>query len=83
MMSYTRNLEDVMLQRVAADVPNGRNVDVGACVPLHDSNTYGLYTKGWSGIAIDPVLTPRMQAQWQQLRPRDTLIEKAMGQTAG
>ena len=46
MICYTRNFEDVLIQRAFADIEQVFYVDVGACLPVADSNTYGLYTSG-------------------------------------
>jgi hypothetical protein len=34
---------------------HGTYIDVGAGHPIQDSNTYGLYRRGWRGILIDPI----------------------------
>jgi FkbM family methyltransferase len=83
LISYTRNFEDVMLQRAFADIPCGHYVDVGAAEPVYDSNTFALYTKGWLGVAVEPVMPEPMRAAWQRFRPRDVLIEAAIGAQAG
>lgn len=80
MICYTRNFEDVILQRVFSDVPNGCYIDVGAYKPIKDSNTYALYQKGWRGIAIEP---QPYQALWQEARPEDLLLSAAVGAEPG
>ena len=60
---YTRNFEDVILQRVFENMPEGCYVDVGASAPVIDSNTYALYTRGWRGICIDPMRVHRCGAR--------------------
>lgn len=77
MISYTRNFEDVILQRVLSDVPIGCYVDVGASFPVMDSNTYALYQKGWRGICIEPL---GYKQAWDQARPEDILINAAVGE---
>lgn len=76
MICYTRNFEDVILQRVLADVEQGVYVDVGASYPVRDSNTYALYQKGWRGVALEPL--PYLAA-WQQARPDDIFLNAAAG----
>lgn len=83
MICYTRNFEDVLIQRVFANIPVGFYVDVGACMPVVDSNTYGLYSTGWSGVAVEPLLPKPLQQAWLDTRPRDILIEEAVGSTTG
>jgi FkbM family methyltransferase len=80
MICFTRNFEDVILQRVFSDLSNGTYIDVGASMPTHDSNTYGLYLKGWRGIAIDAL---PYQSSWQQARPEDLFIQAALGDKDG
>ncbi len=80
MISYCRNLEDVIIQRVFADLPEGRYLDIGASAPINDSTTYALYERGWRGIAADPIL----QAQdWQAHRPRDLALRTMIGAQPG
>lgn len=78
---YTRNFEDVMLQRVFANLYNGCYVDVGAFAPIVDSNTYALYTQGWRGICIDPM--PKYVTEWSTVRPGDIFINAALGELPG
>jgi FkbM family methyltransferase len=81
MFCYTRNFEDVILQRVFADVDEGHYIDVGASTPIEDSNTFALYQKGWRGLAIEPL--PSYQLAWQQARPKDLFIHAAAGSESG
>lgn len=80
MISYCRNLEDVIIQRVFADVPQGRYLDIGASAPVHDSTTYALYERGWRGIAADPLLDT---GAWQTHRPHDLSLRTMVGAQAG
>lgn len=80
MICYTRNFEDVVLQRVLRDVENGCFLDVGACMPEHDSNTFALYEKGWRGICVDPM---EYKDDWAQARPQDIFINAAVGKESG
>ena len=76
---YTRNFEDVILQRVFANVSDGCYVDVGASNPIVDSNTYALYTRGWRGICVDPLWF----TDWSTVRPGDIFINAALGAAPG
>lgn len=49
--------EDVVLEHLFSKQKKGFYVDVGAYHPMHYSNTYLLYKKGWRGINIDPNLS--------------------------
>src|SRR3989344_4003459 len=81
MICYTRNFEDVILQRVLADIDQGHYVDVGASTPVYDSNTFALYQKGWRGVAIEPL--PMCQPWWQQTRPADIFLSVAVSSQPG
>lgn len=83
MICYTRNFEDVLIQRVFSNIPVGFYMDVGANLPVIDSNTYGLYSTGWSGVAIEPLLPEPTRQSWQDVRPRDALIQEAVGSHVG
>jgi len=80
MICYTRNFEDVMLQRVFADVPKGNYLDVGASLPVEDSNTYALYQQGWRGVAMEPL---PLEKFWRQNRPEDVFLNVAVGAQPG
>lgn len=80
MICYTRNFEDVILQRVFADIARGFYLDVGASMPMKDSNTYALYERGWRGIALEPL--PFCQ-HWAQNRPEDQFLNVAVGARSG
>jgi FkbM family methyltransferase len=69
MVSYAQNCEDVLLQRLFAEVPDGFYIDVGAGHPVRDSVTKHFYERGWHGINIEPAAD-----SYQALcadRPRD------------
>ena len=83
MICYTRNFEDVLIQRAFADIEQGFYVDVGACLPVADSNTYGLYTSGWTGIAVEPNVSEELLKMWRETRPGDVLLEKAVSNESG
>jgi FkbM family methyltransferase len=80
MISYSSNFEDVILQRVFADIAQGSYIDVGASLPIEESNSFALYQKGWRGIAIEPL--PYRQA-WQDARPEDVFLNAVAGAKAG
>ncbi len=80
MISYSRNFEDVILQRVLADVERGCYVDIGASHPIADSNTYAFYEKGWRGICAEPL---GYGALWDEERIEDVFVNAALGAKAG
>jgi FkbM family methyltransferase len=80
MICYARNFEDVILQRVFADIAQGCFLDVGASMPISDSNTYALYQKGWRGVAMEPLPCGEF---WREARPEDVFLNAAVGERAG
>jgi hypothetical protein len=60
MISYARNLEDVLLWRCFANVPQGFYVDLGALDPTVGSVTQAFYDAGWSGLNIAPEIAVGM-----------------------
>ena len=80
-ISYAHNGEDVLLNRVFADVANGFYVDIGAYDPVLFSNTYFFYLNGWNGINIEA--RPGSRAAFQKVRPRDTNLEMGISRTRG
>ena len=81
MISYASNLEDVMIQRVFSDIPDGCFLDVGASNPVFCSLTYALYEKGWRGVAMEP--QDGADQAWQQARPGDLLLKAGAGSKEG
>ncbi|MGL4555435.1 MAG: FkbM family methyltransferase [Gemmataceae bacterium] len=80
MVSYSINLEDVVLAKVFRDRPRGFYVDVGANDPTTHSNTRHFYDLGWSGINLEPGgLFPRLAEQ----RPRDRNFNVAVSDARG
>lgn len=80
-VSYSQNLEDVMLHRVFRDVSEGFYIDVGAWHPIHDSVTMHFYSKGWSGINIEP--SGQAHVLLVAHRTRDINLQVALGDTEG
>jgi FkbM family methyltransferase len=76
MISYSNNLEDVILNRVFADISTGFYIDVGSYKPLDHSNTMALYQRGWRGVACDPIYNFEQgwANEWHALRPRDLIV---------
>ena len=79
--SYAQNNEDVVLWRALRDVSVGRYVEVGANHPLIDSVSRAFYDRGGSGITVEPV--PYFADLQRAQRPRDLLVEAAIGTTDG
>jgi FkbM family methyltransferase len=80
-VSYSQNLEDVLLHRVFAGVEGGKYVDIGAAHPDIHSVTKLFYDLGWSGINIEP-----QDAYFdllQSSRPRDLNLKIAVAESSG
>ena len=74
-ISYAQNGEDVLLNRVFADVANGFYVDIGAYEPVKGSVTKAFSDRGWTGINIEPgEVFHRLAAA----RPRDVNLHIAV-----
>jgi FkbM family methyltransferase len=74
-ISYAQNGEDVLLNRVFADVANGFYVDIGAYEPVEGSVTKAFSDRGWTGINIEPgEAFHRLAAA----RPRDINLHMAV-----
>lgn len=76
LISYSQNLEDIILWRALKDVKNGFYVDVGAAWPDIHSVTKLFYDKGWFGINIEP--NPEFYARLCEQRPRDINLRIAV-----
>ena len=55
----------------------GNYIDVGAGQPVHGSNTFFLYKRGWNGIAIDPI--ENNKRLFNILRRRDIFQKSLIG----
>jgi hypothetical protein len=67
---FSETGEDVVLKQFISKSP-GSYVDVGAHHPIIGNNTFGLYLKGWSGLAIEP--QTQFNDLWRIFRSRDLL----------
>jgi FkbM family methyltransferase len=71
--SYSQEGEDILLNKIFLRQKLGFYVDIGAHHPVHFSNTYLFYGRGWRGINIDPL--PGAKRLFDRRRPRDINIE--------
>jgi FkbM family methyltransferase len=79
--SFSQEGEDVLLSRMFVDTKSGFYVDIGAHHPVHFSNTFLFYRRGWRGINIDP--TPGSRRLFERRRPRDTTLELGISAMPG
>ena len=76
-ISYSQFGEDMLLNFYFLRQQQGFYIDIGAYHPIHLSNTYHFYKKGWRGINIDA--TPGIMKRFNEMRPGDINIECAVG----
>ena len=76
--SFSQEGEDIVLNRLLDETPQGFYVEIGAHHPFRFSNTYFFYRRGWKGICIDPV--PGTKALFNRYRPRDITLEVGVSQ---
>jgi FkbM family methyltransferase len=77
--TFSQHGEDSVLTEWFGPGYCGFYVDVGCSHPFRISNTYLLYTLGWSGVAIDPI--PHIAPLYRRWRPRDVFLNKGIGAT--
>lgn len=53
-MSYSQNNEEEIVASLFPDLNDGRFLDIGAFNGKTFSNTYRLWERGWSGVAVEP-----------------------------
>ena len=80
-VSYSANLEDVILNRIFRDRPRGVFVDVGAADPKMENDCKALYDRGWRGINVEP--NPSLYARLLRDRPGDISLGVAIDEVAG
>ena len=76
-VSYAQNFEDVMLWRALSHIERGLYIDIGAQDPVIDSVSLAFHEQGWQGLHVEP--TPHYAELLRQQRPRDTVIQAAVG----
>lgn len=77
--SFSTNAEDLILERLLPG--KGRYLEIGGYHPVVSSNTWLLYRQGWYGWIVEP--NPSMAQLWAQRRPRDRLVQAAIGRESG
>jgi hypothetical protein len=69
--TYSQHGEDQVLADLLPQT-SGVYLDIGAGNPIHLSNTYSFYRRGWSGVLVDPLWANSVLAR--MLRPRDVIV---------
>jgi FkbM family methyltransferase len=78
---FAQDKEDLFLLEYFKDIKDGLFIDVGASHPFEYSNTYALYSKGWSGINVEPI--PAKCSKFKIFRPRDINLNIGVGPAQG
>ena len=78
-MSFSQFGEDLVLEHLLP--PKGFYIDIGANHPVTHSNTWLFYRNGWRGITVEP--NPDLARLHRQRRPKDRVIEAAVGKKDG
>jgi FkbM family methyltransferase len=79
--SFAQEGEDLVLKDFFPPGHRGFYVDIGAHHPYRFSNTAFFYSQGWRGINIDP--DTGVKTLFDEIRPRDTNLELAIGEREG
>ena len=79
--SYAQNGEDLMILSLLEWPRTGFYVDVGCHHPIRLSNTYALYLRGLTGLAIDA--NDEFDSAFKSYRPRDRFVRACVGNEAG
>ncbi len=51
--SFSQYGEDLVINKILKNISNGNYLDLGSFHPIHFSNTFLLYLRGWRGVNID------------------------------
>ncbi len=79
--TYSQTGEDVLADFFLSKSEKGFYVDVGANDPVHLSNTYHFYKKGWRGLLVEPdVLRCKIL---KAVRPGDKTLNMGVGKENG
>ena len=80
-VSFSQNLEDVVLSRALSSVAPGFYIDLGAGDPIQDSVTWAFYQAGWREINVEPA--PETFRRLCLIRPEDINLGTLVGASAG
>ena len=81
LVSYSQNMEDVLLWRVLGHINNGFFIDVGANDPTYHSVSRAFRERGWTGVHIEPL--KQAAARLRADCPRDQVLEAAVSDGCG
>lgn len=79
--SYSQVGEDLIIDYFLRNKSKGFYVDVGAYHPIHISNTYKFYKRGWTGIQIEP--NYKKSSLFKKYRPNSITLNVGIGEKDG
>jgi len=79
--AFSQHGEEEFLAEYFRGQDSGLYVDIGCSHPFRISNSYGLYRKGWQGIAVDPI--PVFAKLFKIWRPRDQFLNVGVAPNEG
>ena len=69
---FSQGGEDVHILTLLDNKPNGFYLDIGSNEPINYSNTFKMYTLGWTGILVDG--NPQLIEKAKRVRKKDICI---------
>jgi FkbM family methyltransferase len=75
--SYAQVGEDLVVDHYLGEPTGGYYVDIGAYEPMHLSNTYLFYKRGWKGVCVEP--NALLAGEYRETRPKDQFYTEACG----
>lgn len=78
-VSYSQSGEDLLVDYIfdTLQVKSRRYLDIGTNDPVHLNNTYLFYSKGFSGVCVEP--DPDLCKKIRDKRPRDKIVQVGVG----
>lgn len=78
---YSQGGEDVHILTLLGDKANGFYLDIGCNDPIHYSNTFKMYTLGWTGILVDG--NPKLIRKARKVRKKDICVNALVSNESG
>lgn len=80
-LSFSQEGEDMVIDELLKGKKEGFYVDLGAHHPIHLSNTYKFYIRGWKGVNVDAM--PGSMELFKRYRSRDINVEAGVSDVSG
>lgn len=78
---FSQGGEDVHILTLLDDKQNGFYIDIGCNDPIHYSNTFKMYTQGWTGILVDG--NPTLIEKAKKVRKKDICLNALVSNEIG